>query len=64
MKKEYIIRSYELDELIKSEDEGLEKLLNEEFGEEEFSLCSVVQLNSDNKVIYKFIFVRDKKKEN
>lgn len=64
MKKEYIIRSYEQDELIKSEDEGLEKLLNEEFGEEEFSLCSVVQLNSDNKVIYKFIFVRDKKKEN
>ena len=65
MRKKYIVRRFDISYLnykTSNEDEKkFEKILNEEFGRQEYIPCAIIPLmDTDGKLVaYKFIFVKD-----
>lgn len=65
MRKEYIVRSFDVSYFNHmadtTDEERFEWSLNEEYGKHGFSICATIpQINAEEKVVaYKFIFVKD-----
>jgi len=64
MKKEYIVRSFDVSYFnhmtTTMDEERFEWSLNEEYGKHGFSVCATIPIYKDGVIIaYKFIFVKD-----